>query len=225
MKTHPITLVCLLLAWISVAPCSAIEALLLDDAYTDSYASGTPVPANTNYGKSGILRIYATTGSGRVMRSYLKFDVSSEVLPAGTQSSQLAQANLRIWINDAGGTLANFKIARLTVPWEELALKHNNSSAANWEAASETLVPVSTVTEGEFLDIDITDWVKAWMNDTPNHGIVLLPVASTNTDIRLDSKESLDTGHYAKLELLITPARVPARGDVGMGPYTAGNLP
>lgn len=224
MKLHSLILASIVSSTISLSPASGIEVPLLDDAYVDSSSSGTPVPSNTNYGKSGTLRVYSS--GGRVMRTYIKFDVSTEAIPSTVTPEQLSQATLRLWINDAGGTLGSFKIARLTAAFGETALKYSNASSSPWDPASETTVPNTGLAEGEYLDIDITAWVKAWMSGTPNHGLVLLPFSGSTVDMRFDSKESLDTAHGAKLDLLfLNSARVPARGDVSMGSFTQGPTP
>jgi hypothetical protein len=180
-------------ATLTFATASALEAPLIDDAYVDNGTSGTPVPNNTNYGKAGILRVYQN--GTRVMRSLIRFDVSSAVVPPGAISSQVSQATLRLWVNDAGGTIASFKIARLTAPWDETTLKNNTSPFPTWSTATETTVTSAGVAEGEYLDIDLTAWVKAWMDGTPNYGMILFPLSGTTVDMRFDTKESLDTAH------------------------------
>src|SRR5437764_593149 len=97
----------------SPQPAAAIDALLLDDAWTDS-GSG-----NANHGDDANLVV--TQGA---KKSYLLFDFSN--FPAGTTGSNVAQATLKLWVNSvtASGTVDVFPV---TSTWAEETVTFNSA--------------------------------------------------------------------------------------------------
>jgi hypothetical protein len=213
MNDHPLfpsagrhSLTMLAVLGLAATTATALEAPLLDDTFVDNGTTTSPTQNVTNYGKSAVMRVYQS--GTRVMKTLIRFDVGTNVMPPGVTSSQITQATLQLWINDAGGTVGDFKIARLTADWVETTIKNSTSPFPTY--ADETVIPMTGYAEGEYRsDIDITDWVKNWNGGAyPNYGIILFPIAGSTVNMQFDTKESLDTAHQARLEVEYTaPAR------------------
>lgn len=198
-RRRTLTTITLLLATIALSrSTSAVEALLLQDTCIDSNAAqGQPPPDESNYGSAGDLRVFK--GNGQIGRVFLKF--SLETLPPDTAAADVIQARLRLWVNDrssAGGTIT---LTAVTKPWDEYTLTHRTAETLAFDRPS--LADLSVTSVSNFISIDVTDWVKAWLAGTlPNEGIAIEPSAATAfLDLVFDSKESTQTSHEAKLEI------------------------
>lgn len=200
----------LLVAMFTFSPAaSAIDALLLEDTYVDNGTSGKPLPNATNYGTSPDLRVFK--GAGRVGRVFLKF--SLETLPPGTLASDVAQARLVLWVNNNASLLGPITISPVTSAWDELALKDNTTAGLTFGTPQLTELPVSY--SSNFISIDVSEIVKAWLNGTlTNEGLEIQAAASaTYLNLAFDSKESTLTSHEPRLEIALS--RVGPPGPAG----------
>ena len=173
------------------------EPLLLQDAYIDA---GNPSQSNSNYGADGDLRIYKS--GTRVMRAFLKF--SLDTLPAGTTAANVTQARLRLWVNESTSGLGAITLIPVTSAWDESVIKANNISGMTFGSPTISDLPVSS--SSTFISIDVTDWVKAWLNGTlRNEGLeIVASAATTNLNLYFDSKESSQTSHEPSLEIVLS---------------------
>lgn len=191
---HPRPFSLLLGALCAVAPkAAAVEALLLQDTYVDT------AKATINYGATGDLRVFkSSTGS---MRAFLKF--TTDTLPPGTLAADVTQARLRLWVNSSSTTLGSITLTPVTSPWEELTLKANNSGSLTLGLPKLVNLPISS--KAQFVSIDVTDWVKAWVSGAlPNEGFQIEAGTATGTlSLYLDSKESALTSHEPSLEIVL----------------------
>jgi hypothetical protein len=176
----------------------AVEALLLQDTYIDSNPTrGEPPPNESNYGSAGDLRVFK--GNGQIGRAFLKF--SLETLPPDTAATDVIQARLRLWVNDRSTAAGAITLSAVTKPWDEYTLTHRVAETLAFDRARLAELPITSI--NNFISIDVTDWVKAWLDGTlPNEGIAIEPSAATTfLDLAFDSKESTQTSHEAKLEI------------------------
>jgi Collagen triple helix repeat (20 copies) len=190
----------ILLATISTAShAGAVEALLLQDTYVDNGTTGGK-PYNSNYGGAMDLRVFK--GNGRVARSFLKFTLAT--LPPGTNANDVVQARLRLWVNDNSTAAGTITLSPVTATWDEYLLKDNSSGGLTLGLPKLSDLPVNSL--GSFVSIDVTDWVKAWLNGTlTNEGIEIEPGATTTlVDLAFDSKESNQTSHEPRLEVSLS---------------------
>jgi hypothetical protein len=189
----------------------AVEALLLQDTYVDSGTTGgKPPPNGSNYGSGTDLRVFK--GNGRVGRTFLKFSLAT--LPAGTLATDVAHARLRFWVNSNSTAAGSITLSPVTTAWDEYTLKDTTTGNLTIGAPKLSDLPVTSVSN--FVSIDVTDWVKAWLNGSlVNEGIeVEASTTTTQLNLSFDSKESNQTSHEPRLEISLS--RI---GPVGpMGP-------
>lgn len=172
---------------------SAVDALLLQDTYVDSGS------ANTNFGSGSDLRVFKS--STRSMRAFLKF--TTETVPPGTTASNVIEARLRLWVNGSTTIRGAITMTPVTSAWSELLLKSNTSGTMTFGSPKVADLPISN--SPQFVSIDVTDWVKAWIGGTlPNEGFQVEASATTSSlNLYFDTKESTLTSHEPRLEIVL----------------------
>lgn len=190
----------LLLVLSSVHRVAGVDALLLQDTYVDNGTTGKPAINATNYGSGGDLRVFK--GYGRLGRTFLKFSLDS--LPPDTAATDITEARLLFWANTNTTLPGAITITPVTSAWDELTLKDNTSGTLTFGAPQLAELPVSS--SGNFISIDVTELVKAWLNGTlTNEGIEIQAAASTTfLNIAFDSKESTQTSHEPRLQVSLS---------------------
>jgi hypothetical protein len=135
-------------------------------------------------------RIY-TSGMGIL----LSFSFDLATLPAGTVSSQVSHATLIVFVNRVN-VAGSVSVAPVTASWGEYSV---TSAAAQAAGSSIGNFPVSVA--GQFVSVDVTNQVQAWLN-TPasNNGFALTSAAA---DVLFDSKENDETGHAPRLDIAL----------------------
>jgi hypothetical protein len=199
----------LLFAVLIVIPkAGAVDGLLLQDTYVDT------ARATTNYGTSADLRVFkSSTGS---MRAFMKF--STATLPTGTISTDIKQARLRLWVNSSTATLGSITLTPITSSWSETTLTSNTSASMTFGLPKYQNLPISA--SGNFVSIEVTDWVKAWLAGTlANEGFVIeTGSVSTTLNLYFDSKESTVTSHEPQLDITLMGSPGPAGPQGPPGP-------
>lgn len=154
---------------------SAVDVLLLQDTYVDNgITGGKPPPNQSNYGAGMDLRVFK--GNGRIGRTFLKFSLAT--LPAGTLASDISGARLRFWVNSNSSYAGSITLTPVTAAWDEYTIKDVNVGALTFAAPKLTELPVNSI--NNFVSIDVTDWVRAWLAGTlPNEGIEVEASAGT----------------------------------------------
>lgn len=199
---------CLGLLFFTGYEASALDVTLSGDASVNS------AHASVNYG--ALSNLYVGNGN----TAFLQFDLTT--LPPGTTSAQVSHATLTIFVNrvNAPGAVT---VSPVSAAWGEYSV-----TAAGAPAVGGPIGSVNVVQAGQFVSIDVTTQVKAWL-DTPasNQGLAL---ASGAANVLLDSKENDETGHAAQLDVTLVsqgPQGVPgAIGPVGpAGPIGPAGLP
>lgn len=188
----------------------AVDALLLQDAYTDSTSNKT----TTNFGTSGDLRVYKSGTT--VMRAFLKFSLAT--LPPGTTAADIKQARLRLWVNSSSATLGSITLTPVTSTWSELTLTHNSSLSLTFGLPKHADLPISSI--ASFVSIDVSDWVQAWLAGTlANQGFVIeTSTTSATLNLYFDTKESSLTGHEPQLDITLVGPPGPAGPQGSPGP-------
>lgn len=189
-----------------VPQAQATEALLLQDAYVDN---GIPFQTFVNYGSSGDLRVFKN--GTRTMRSFLKF--SLDTLPPGTTAANVVQARLRLWVSSSTASVGLVTITPITSSWDELAIRNVNSTGMTFGLPKLTSLPINS--SSDFVSIDLTAWVKAWLAGTlANEGFAIEANPNVSSlDIYFDSKESSQTSHEPRLEVVL--ASIGPQGPIG----------
>jgi hypothetical protein len=156
----------------------------------DTYVSSSF--AKTNFG-SGISLVVAPGTN-----SYVQFNLSG--IPAG---ASINKASLRLFV-DAIGAKGSFDVYELNSAWNENSLTYNTPPPGlGISATGGHAVPITASSQNQFLLIDITALVQGWVNRTiPNNGVALALTSSSGA-FSFDSKESLLTGNFPELEIVI----------------------
>jgi len=178
----------------------AAQALLSDDAYTNSASP------NSKFGNSATLLIGSST------TTFIKFDLST--LPAGAVGADIEKATLFLFVKSVK-TDGSFKVVRVTSAWNESSITFNTSpTLGSTEVAS---VGAAAADVKNFIAIDVTNLVKDWLDGVlANNGIALVSNGSVNS--QLDTKESGTTSHEAKLDITLVALAGPAGPTGPTGP-------
>jgi uncharacterized protein (UPF0333 family) len=187
----------------------AANAKLTDDTYADT------AKTSKNYGTNAAMKI----SSSPVQTGYVKFDFS--MLPAGTTGDDVAKAVLTFYVNSVKkeGTVEVRRIVSVATQWNEYTLTAGNAASTAPVAELAASVPVYFSHKGAFISVDVTNLVKSWLNGTyGNNGIAMMPF--NNVSMEVDCKENKNSGHEARLEIVLTGVELiygsaGATGDTG----------
>ena len=170
---------------LTLLACTAAYGQLtpVGDSYTNTAA------ATTNYGAKTLLDVEST------QTSFIQFNLSS--IPAGYTSADITQATLKLYVN-AVTTAGSFNVDYVNGAWTESTLEASNAPALGTTIAAS--VPLTTADKNQFILINVTAAVQAWLSGTPNDGIAL--VANSPLNASFDSKESTTTSHAAELDIV-----------------------
>ena len=156
-----------------------------DDAYVNS-ASPT-----TNYGTAATLNLASPTQT-----PYIRFDFSA--VPPSYTGSQVAKATLKLFVNSVT-TAGSFNLDVVNGSWSEHSLTYNLQPALGITIASS--VPLTTSNKAEYIQIDVTSTVQAWLNGSePNDGLAL--VANSPLVASFTTKESTTTSHPPEIDIV-----------------------
>ena len=173
---------CLLALW--AAPVRA-QFTPSADAYTNT---ATPT---TNFGAKPLLDVQSAS-----QNSYIQFDLSA--IPSGFTGSNLAKATLKLYVNTVP-TAGSFNVDFVNGTWAEQSITANLAPALG--ATVVASVPLTSANVHDYLLIDITPAVQAWLNGSqPNDGIAL--VANSPFSATFDSKESTTQSHPPELDIV-----------------------
>jgi hypothetical protein len=178
-----------LLTMYTTAQLHAVEALLLQDAYVDNKNNG-------NFGSNGNLRV--TKSGNQVCRSFLKFSLAT--LPAGITATDVTQARLRLWVGSNSNTLGSITMIPVTSTWDEMTITNSTSGALTLGSPKLSDLPINS--NSDFVSVDVTAWVKAWISGSlVNEGFEIDPSLTGSLNLYFDSKESTQTSHEPRLEI------------------------
>ena len=175
-------------ATISITLALAVTGLLaqitpIQDAYTNSAAP------TTNYGAQKLLDVESS------QTTYIQFNLSS--IPAGYTSADITKATLKLYVN-AATKAGSFNVDYVNGTWSEGTIDASNAPALGTTIAAS--VPLTTADKNQYILIDITSAVQAWLSGTPNDGIAL--VGNSPLNASFDSKENTTTSHPAELDIV-----------------------
>jgi len=155
------------------------------DAYTN-----TAMPT-TNFGSKTLLDVQSASQT-----TYIQFDLSS--IPAGYTGAEVAKATLKLYVNGVT-TAGSFNVDYVNGAWSEGTITANNAPALGTTIAAS--VPLNTAEKNQYILIDITAAVQAWLNGSqPNDGVAL--VGGNSLNATFDSKENTTTSHPAELDIV-----------------------
>ena len=130
---------------------------------------------------------------GKDYRTLYRFDLASAAIPAG---STILSATARFYVVKAHPQ-GPVTIHRVTENWAEGTSNWNNMNK-NMEAAVLATIPPQSVA-GEWVSVNLTSQVQAWLNGQSNHGI-MLRAPTEAVDAEYSSRDS--TSYYPRLEII-----------------------
>ena len=147
-----------------------------------------------NYGTAATINV----GGPSADTALVQFDLMA--LPSGIVGSNVAKATLTLFVNKVGAA-GTVNISVANGPWSELTVNGTGASPVPGAAVASG---VSISTGSEYLYVDATSAVQAWLNGgASNNGFVVTP-AGGGVNVSFDSKESTTTSHPATLSIVLT---------------------
>ena len=170
----------------AVSRAAAEPVPLSGDTYTEAAAP------EARHGSKLFLRVSESTAS------FVRFDLSA--IPVG---STVASATLTVFVGRLG-TPGTLSLHTVDAAWTEDDLNHVRRPG--WGAEPVATLPISSTTPlTEYVPIDVTDAVQAWVNGVPNHGFVA--VGSGGVDVDLLSKEFMPDSRPVTLDVVAIAPR------------------
>jgi hypothetical protein len=182
------------------------------DAYTNT------ADPTTNYGAKTVLDVESASQT-----TYIQFNLSS--IPSGYTGADITKATLKLYVN-AVTKAGSFNVDYVNGTWSEGTIDANNAPALGSTIAAS--VPLTTANKNQYILIDITAAVQAWLNGSQaNDGIAL--VGNSPLNASFDSKENTTTSHPAELDIVFVGGGTitgvtTASGSGLMGGGTSGTL-
>ena len=181
-----------------------------DDSYTQQNAP------NANNGGAGTLDVLGSDTAART--AYIRFDLSP--LPPGLTGTNLSIATLDLFVNTAAKA-GTFDVYLVSSAWSEGSITFNTAPTLGTQVASG--VAVSTSMAKDYVLVNITPAVQAWLNGTTNNGLALVPSAGSTISVTLNSKESTTASHdpFIDVDLVSAGPQGPAGPPGAPGPQGA----
>src|SRR5271157_5240158 len=187
MKNLKTQLAVLLLSTLGLLTGAYAQLTPSADAYTNS-----ALPT-TNYGAATLLYV---ENASATETAYIQFNLSS--IPAGYTGADITKATLKLYVN-AVTTAGSFNVDYVNGTWAEKTITANLAPALGTTIAAS--VPLTTASKNQYILIDVTAAVQAWLNGSQaNDGIAL--VGNSPLNANFDSKESTSTSHPAELDIV-----------------------
>jgi hypothetical protein len=185
LKTQKLQFLPALLLFLSLFACAAAYAQItpLGDTYTNT---GDPT---TNYGAKTLLDV-----DGATQIAYIQFNLAS--IPA---TASISQATLKLYVN-AVTKAGSFNVDYVNGAWSEGTIDASNAPPPG--AAIVSNVSITTADKNQYILVDVTSAVQAWLSGSEtNNGIAL--VANSTFNASFDSKENTATSHPAELDIVV----------------------
>ena len=184
MKNLKAQLLVLLLCMVCLLTGSYAQLTPSADAYTNT------VDRATNYGAKTLLDVESASQT-----TYIRFDLSS--IPADYSGANITKATLKLYVNSVTAA-GSFNVDYVTGSWAENTISADLAPALGTTIAAS--VPLTTADKNQYILIDITAAVQAWLSGTANDGLAL--VGNSPVNATFDSKESTSTSHAAELDIV-----------------------
>ena len=183
----------LLLAILTPGVACATDAQLVGDTHI---SSSHP---SANFG--GLTNLHV--GNGNTV--LIQFDVQS-VLPAGILSSQIAKADLVLYVNRVNNP-GSLDLKAVTSPWSESAVTSNTAPSLGIVAVP----PIAVSAANTYVTVDVTALVQGWVASPGSNNGISLSASTTipATFVLFDSKENDQTGHQPRLEITLAGPQGP----------------
>ena len=184
-KCRFLSLVALCLVVLFAAALSQAQITPSADAYTNTATS------TTNFGSAVTLGVESSSQT-----TYIQFDLSS--IPSSYTSASIAKATLKLYVS-AVTKAGSFNVNYVNGTWSEMAITADLAPALGTTIVSS--VPLTSAKKNDYVLIDVTPAVGAWLDGTQsNDGIAL--VANSPLNASFDSKENTTNSHPPELDIV-----------------------
>jgi len=171
---------------------------LILSSWTAAYAQITPSADSytvtgdptTNYGAKTLLDVESPTQT-----TYIQFNLSS--IPSTYTSNDITKATLKLYVFSVT-TPGSFNVDYVNGTWAENTITSNLAPALGTTIAAS--IPLVTADKNQFILIDVTEALQAWLSGTPNDGIAL--VGNSPFNATFESKENTTTSHAPELDIV-----------------------
>jgi len=154
----------------------------------DSYTS-TATPTK-NFGSATTLGVESSE------TTFIQFNLAS--IPSGYSGANITQATLKLYVN-AVTTAGSFNVDYVNGAWTESTITADKAPALGTTIVAS--VPLVTADKNQYILINVTEAVQAWLNGSQaNDGIAL--VGNSPLSATFDSKETTSTSHPAELDIV-----------------------
>ncbi|HTS38900.1 MAG TPA: DNRLRE domain-containing protein [Candidatus Solibacter sp.] len=157
------------------------------DSYTNTEST------TTNFGTAQTLNVQSASQT-----TFIRFDLST--IPSGYTSANIAKASLKLYVSTVT-TAGSFNVDFVTGNWSEKTITASLSPALGTTIAAS--VPLTKAAQGQYITIDLTTALDAWLNGTQtNYGIAI--VANSPLNCAFTSKENTSASHSPELDIVFT---------------------
>ncbi|MBI3475976.1 MAG: DNRLRE domain-containing protein [Acidobacteria bacterium] len=187
MKNRSLSLVAVVLFIWSATISTYAQITPSADSYTNT---ATPT---TNFGAKTTLSVVSPSQA-----AYIQFDLSS--IPSGFTGASVAKATLKLYVNTVPAA-GSFNVDFINGTWSEKTITANLVPALGSTIVPS--VPLTGANAKDYILIDVTPAVVAWLNNTQaNDGIAL--VANSPLSATFESKENTAQGHSPELDVVFS---------------------
>jgi YVTN family beta-propeller protein len=138
--------------------------------------------------------VHGSTTAGR--NTYIQFSLAP--LPAGLTSSNVSIATMKLFVGSVT-TAGTFDVDLVTSTWNEKTITYNTAPTLGAKVSSALAITASSV--GNYIIIDVTSAMQAWLSGTSNFGLALVPTSGSAINVAFDSKENGTTSHDGQIEV------------------------
>ena len=160
------------------------------DSYTDTAFQGRIYGA-----KEALTVSNGAGGTKRVQTTFIQFNLSA--IPSTYTGANVAKASLKLYVTNVA-TPGSFNVDYVNGPWSENTINYNNAPAYGSTIAAN--IPLDAADTNQYIVIDITAAVQAWLDGTPDYGIAL--VGNDPMYAAFESKENTSTSHPPELDIV-----------------------
>jgi hypothetical protein len=133
-------------------------------------------------------------GAGGVRHGLVRFEM--DTLPSGALATK---AILRLWVAEVANA-GTVTVHVVSSTWDEDSAVGATAPSVGPAMATVSLGPEDV---DNFVTIDVSAAVQAWLAGAPNHGVALIPSETDDVRVDFNSKENTSTAHHPELEVTL----------------------
>jgi hypothetical protein len=183
-------------------------------------ASGTLTFSGTNVTKRLHKSVNGTSGAlniSKTRNAMIRFEVVGAEVSAGA----VREARLTLYFSSVTKA-GDIQVHLINQAWDETFPGTGSRTMPTFDAPF-TIIPASSVKKGQFVVMDVTTEVKAWMTTGNNFGFAFSS-ADNVVNAVISAKEGTGTGYAPQLELVTRAVITPGTHNTGAGVLTMASI-